>query len=77
MNEIIECGIGFFIIGILLTYFTLKNIKKYRKEKYDPFKDKDKGFQRALNVDVYYKSYFGFIIGILLILLSIIMILVL
>lgn len=74
MDEIKECGIGFLIIGILLTYFTFKNIKKYRKEKYNPFKDKDKGIQRVLNVNVYFKSYFGFIIGLLSILLSIIMI---
>ena len=75
MTEIIECGIGFFIIGIFLIYFTWKNIKKLQKEKYNPFKDKEKGIQRVLNVDVFYKSYFGFIIGILAILLSIIMIL--
>ena len=45
---------------------------KFRKEKYDPFKDKSTGISRLLNVEVYYKSYGVFIMGILCILVSII-----
>ena len=74
MSEDIELGIGFLLLGIVFIYFSLKEIKKFRKEKYDPFKDKSKGIRRLLNTEVYYKSYFVFIFGVLSVLLSIIFI---
>ena len=72
MTEEVKIGFCFLVIGVLFIYFSFKEIKKFRKEKYDPFKDKSRGIKRLLNVEVYYKSYFIFIFGVLSILLSII-----
>ena len=72
MNEDVQIGICFLILGVISIYFCRKKILKYRKEKYYPFKDKSTGISRLLNVEVYYKSYGVFIMGILCILVSII-----
>lgn len=72
MNEDVQIGICFLILGVISIYFSRKKILKFRKEKYDPFKDKSTGISRLLNVEVYYKSYGVFIMGILCILVSII-----
>jgi len=75
MNENIEIGIGFLLLGIVFIYFSLKKIKKFRKEKYDPFKDKSEGIFRLMNAEVYYKSYGVLFFGIVSIVLSIIFLL--
>ena len=74
MAEEVKTGLIFFIIGLVSVYFSMKNIKKFRREKYDPFKDKSTGIKRLLNVEVYYKSYGMFIIGVFCILVAIIFI---
>ena len=75
MDENIKYGIIFLLLGILSIYFSLKEIKKFRKEKYDPFKDKSTGIRRLLYTEVYYKSYGVFIVGILCVIISIIFLL--
>ncbi|WP_332029973.1 hypothetical protein [Kaistella sp.] len=74
MSDDIKNGFIFLSLGILSIYFSLKEIRKFRKEKYDPFKDKSKGIKRLLNTEVYYKSYGVFIVGVLCIILSIVFI---
>ncbi len=74
MNELNEVGIGFLLLGVIMMHFSYKKIKKFRKEKYDPFKDKSNGIFRLMNTEVYYKTYGAFILGILCVLLSIIFI---
>lgn len=74
MTEEVKSGLIFFIIGLVSVYFSVKNIKKIRREKYDPFKDNSTGIKRLLNVEVYYKSYGMFLIGIFCILVAIIFI---
>jgi len=74
MTEEIKFGLLFFILGLLSLYFSVKKIKEFRKKKYDPFKDKSQGIFRLMNVEVYYKSYGTFLIGIFCILISIIFI---
>ena len=67
-------GLIFLLLGIVSIYFSRKKTIKFRREKYDPFKDKSTGIYRLLNVEVYYKSFGVFIVGILCILVSIIFI---
>ena len=72
MTEEIKTGLIFLILGLIFIYFSLKVIKKNIRGKYDPFRDKETGIFRLMNVEVYYKSFGVFIFGILSILIGII-----
>lgn len=72
MSDELITGLAFLLLGFAMTYFGFKKIRKYGKEKYDPFKDRSQGITRLLNVEVFYKSYGVFLVGICCILISLV-----
>ena len=75
MSDNVKGEIGLILLGPLMIWYGLYSLKQYKKENYNPFKSKEKGYQGKLNMEIYFQSYgiiilgaFAFILGIIMVL---------
>ena len=72
MSDNEKALIGSILLGPLMIWYGLYSLKQYKKENYNPFKSKEKGYQGKLNMDIYFQSYSIVILGLLVLIIGII-----